>query len=104
LNARYGGKPYGAKLLEGEDPDKISVDSCVAAVDVLEVMAFTPWGMSLNTAVSVAPSNSVRSIRVIAGHFERAARGTELKETANKEIANHLLAFARQFSADAKSD
>ena len=58
--------------------------------------------MSLNKAVSMASSNSVRSTSVIASHFERFGRGDITKEQANREIADHLLAFARQFSADTK--
>jgi hypothetical protein len=102
FNAQFGGKPYGAKLFEAEDQDKTRVDSCHAAADLLEAMALTPWSMSLNNAVSISSSNSVRSMRNIAGHFERFAHKTETKENANKEIADHLLSFARQFSGDKK--
>ena len=62
----------------------------------------TPWCMSLNNPVSVASSNSVRSASVIASHFERFGRGDATKDLANPGIADHLLASARQFSADAK--
>ena len=65
-------------------------------------MALTPWCMSLNNAVSVASSNSIRSASIIASHFERFGRGEVTKDQANQEIADHLLAFARQFSADTK--
>ena len=40
---------------------------------------------------------------IVARHFERFARGEETKVQANQEIADHLLAFARQFSADNKA-
>jgi hypothetical protein len=39
---------------------------------------------------------------MIASHFERFGRGEATKDRTNQEIAGHLLAFARQFSADAK--
>jgi len=42
-------------------------------------------------------------MKIIARHFERFADGAETKEQANKEVADHLLAFARQFSADNKA-
>ena len=102
LNAQFGGKPYGAKILETDEQDKAKMDAYLAATDLLEALALTPWCMSLNKAVSVASSNSVRSASVIASHFERFARGEATKDRANQEIADHLLAFARQFSADTK--
>jgi len=39
----------------------------------------------------------------IARHFERFADGEETREQANQEIADDLLAFARQYSADNKT-
>ena len=63
----------------------------------------TPLSMCLNSAIAAASSNGVRSMKTIARHFERFAGGAEAKEQANKEIADHLLAFARQFSADNKA-
>jgi hypothetical protein len=59
--------------------------------------------MSLSNSIAAASSNCVRSIKTIARHFERFADGEETKEQANQEIADHLLAFARQFSADIRS-
>jgi hypothetical protein len=102
LNAQFGGKPYGAKIFDADEKDKARIDAYLAAADLLEAMTFTPWCMSLNKAVSVASSNSVRSASIIAGHFERFGRGEVTKDRANQEIADHLLAFARQFSADTK--
>ena len=102
FNAQFGGKPYGVKIFEAHEQDKAKLDAYLAATDLLEAMALTPWCMSLNNAVSVASSNSVRSASVIASHFERFARGEATKDRANQEIADHLLAFARQFSADTK--
>jgi hypothetical protein len=103
LNAQFGGKPCGLKLFDGENPDKALVDAHLAAADLLEAMALTSWSLSLNNAIAIDPSNSIRSIRIIARHFERFANGAATKEQANKEIADHLLAFARQFCADSKS-
>ncbi len=102
LNAQFGGKPCGAKIFEADEQDKAKIDAHLAATDVLEAMALTPWCISLNNAVSVASSNSVRSAAIIASHFERFGRSEVTKEQANREIADHLLAFARQFSADTK--
>ena len=102
FNAQFGGKPYGAKIFEADEQDKAKIDAYLAAADLLEAMALTPWCMSLNNAVSVASSNSVRSASIIASHFERFGRGEVTKDQANQEIADHLLAFARQFSADTK--
>jgi len=102
FNAQFGGKPYGAKIFEADEQDRIKIDAYLAATDLLEALALTPWCMSLTNAVSVASSNSVRSASVIASHFERFGRGEVTKEQANREIADHLLAFARQFSADTK--
>lgn len=104
FNAQFGGKPYGAKLFEAEDQDKTRIDTYLAAVDLIEAMAFTPWSMSLNNAVALASSNSVRSMRIMAEHFERFVHKAETKEEANQAIADHLLAFARQFSADSQPD
>jgi hypothetical protein len=103
LSAQFGGKPYGAKLFEAEDPDKTKVDAYLAAADLIEAMAFTPWSMSLSNAISLGSSNLIRSTRILAGHFERFAHGDKTKEHANQEIGDHLLAFARQFSADSKA-
>jgi hypothetical protein len=102
FNAQFGGKPYGAKIFEAHEQDKARLDSHLAAADLLEAMALTPWCISLNNAVSVASSNCVRSTSIIAGHFERFGRGEATKDGTNKEIADHLLAFARQFCADTK--
>lgn len=102
FNAQFGGKAYGAKVFEANEQDKAKIDAYLAAADLLEAMALTPWCMSLNKAVSIASSNSVRSTSVIASHFERFGRGDITKEHANRDIADHLLAFARQFSADTK--
>jgi len=102
FNAQFGGKPYGAKVFEADDRDKARIDAYLAATDLLEAMALTPWCMSLNNAVSVASSYSIRSVSTMASHFERLAKGETTKDQANKEISDHLLAFARQFSADTK--
>jgi hypothetical protein len=102
LNAQFGGKPYGAKIFDADEKDKARIDAYLAAADLLEALALTPWCMSLNKAVSVASSNSIRSASIIASHFERFGRGEVTKDRANQEIADHLLAFARQFSADTK--
>jgi len=102
FNAQFGGKPYGAKIFEAHEQDKARLDSHLAAADLLEAMALTPWCISLNNAVSVAASYSIRSASTIAGHFERVGKGETTKDQANKEIADHLLAFARQFCADTK--
>jgi hypothetical protein len=104
FSAQFGGKPCGSKVFEAEagDRDKARVDAHLAAVDLLEAMALTPWSMSLGNSIAANSSNCVRSMKTIAQHFERFADGEETKEQANKEIADHLLAFARQFSADSK--
>ena len=103
FNAQFGGKPCDEKMIEGDDQDKAKVDAHHAAVDLLEAMALTPLGMCLNNSIAAASSNAVRSMKIMARHFERFADGEETKEQANKEIADHLLAFARQFSADNKA-
>ena len=100
FSARFGGKPCGTKMFEADDQHKSRVDSHVAATDLLEVMALTPWGMSLSNAIAAGNSNCLRSLKTIARQFELFAEGKVSKEQANKEIADHLLAFARQFSAD----
>jgi hypothetical protein len=102
FNAQFGGKPYGARIFEADQQDKAKIDAHLAAADLLEALALTPWCMSLNNAVSVASSNSIRSASVIARYFESFGRGETTKDRANQEIADHLLAFARQFSADTK--
>ena len=103
FNAQFGGKPYGAKIFEADGQDKAKIDAYLAATDLLEAMALTPWSMSLNKAVSIASSYSIRSVSTIAGHFERFGKGEVTREQANREIADHLLAFARQFLADLKA-
>ncbi|MGO8676083.1 MAG: hypothetical protein ACLQVX_09455 [Limisphaerales bacterium] len=102
FNAQFGGKPYGAKVFDAGEQDKTKIDAYLAATDLLEALALTPWCMSLNNAVSIASSNSIRSASIIAKHFEHFGRGEIIKDRANQEIADHLLAFARQFSADTK--
>jgi hypothetical protein len=103
LNAQFGGKPYSGKVFEADEQDKAKIDAYLAATDLLEVMALTPWCMSLNKAVSLAPSNSIRSVSTIARHFECLGNGERTKDQVNQAIADHLLAFARQFSADSKT-
>jgi hypothetical protein len=103
LNAQFEGKPHRGKLFEIEEEDKAKFDTYLAATDLLEAMALTPWRMSLKNAVSQDPSYSVRSMVAIAGLFQRLGRGEATREHANREIADHLLAFGRQFSADSNS-
>ena len=90
------------KIFEADEQDKARVDAFLAAADLLEALALTPWSLSLNNAIAAASSNFIRSVKTIARHFERFADGEETKQQANQEIADHLLAFARQFSADSK--
>ena len=75
LNAQFGGKPYAAKMFEADEQDKAKIDAYLAASDVLEAMTLTPWCISLNKAVSVSSSNSIRSVSAIASQFERFGRG-----------------------------
>jgi hypothetical protein len=103
FNAQFGGKPYGARIFEADGQDKAKVDAFLAAADLIEVLALTPWCISLNNAVFAAASNSIRSVSIIARHFERFSHGEVTKERTNQEIADHLLGFARQFSADLKA-
>ena len=103
FSAQFGGKPCGVKLFEADDQDKARVDAHFAAMDLLEAMALTPWSLSLSHSIAAASSNCVRSMKTIARHFERFADGEETREQANKEIADHLLAFARQFSNGSKA-
>ena len=103
FNGQFGGKPYGAKLFEADDQDKAKVDAHLAAVDLLEALALTPLSLCLNNSIAATSSNAVRSMKIIARQFERFADGEGTKEQANQEIADHLLAFARQFSADNKA-
>jgi len=102
FNAQFGGKPYGEKIFEAGEQDKARVDAHLAAADLLEALTLTPWCISLNKAISVASAHCLRSMQIIARHFEGFADGRETKDQANKEIADHLLAFASQFSADTK--
>ena len=62
-----------------------------------------PWSMCLNNSLCRQFIQLVRSMKIMARHFERFANGEETKEQANQEIGDHLLAFARQFSADSKA-
>jgi hypothetical protein len=100
LNAHCGGEPIGTKIFEADEQDKARIDAYLAAADLLEALSFTPWRLSLNRAVSMASANSVRSVSVIARWFERVGKGDSTDDQANREIGDHLLAFARQFSAD----
>jgi hypothetical protein len=103
LNAQFGGKPYGAKIFEADEQDKTRINAYQAATDLLEALSLTPWCLSLSNAVAVASSNSIRSVSVIAGHFERCGLGQVTRDRTNQEIGEHLLAFARQFVADSKA-
>jgi hypothetical protein len=102
FNEQFGGKPGDVRMFETGDQDKAWVDAHLAAVDLLEAMALTPLSLCLNNSIAAAPSHTIRSMQIMARHFERFARGEETREQANREIADHLLAFARQFSADSK--
>lgn len=100
FNADFGGAPCGAAVFEAAGCDKQRIDAHLAAADLLEALALTPWCMSLSKAVSVDPCASSRSVSVIATQFERVSRGQATKADVNRDIADHLLAFARQFLAD----
>jgi hypothetical protein len=103
FNEQYGGKPGDVRMFDTNDQNKARVDAHLAAVDLLEALALTPLNLCLNNSIAAAPSNAVRFMKILAGHFERFAGGQETREQANREIADHLLAFARQFSADSKA-
>jgi hypothetical protein len=83
FNTQLGGKSYDAKIFEADEQDKARVDAYLAAADLLEALALTPWSLSLNNAIAAASSNSIRSVKTIARHFERFADGEETKQQAN---------------------
>jgi hypothetical protein len=89
LNAQFGGKPHADRLFESGGQDKAMFDANLAATDLLEAMALTPWRMSLANAVSEDPSHSIRSVASIAGLFERFGRGETTREQANRQTADH---------------
>jgi hypothetical protein len=103
FNAQFGGQPHSAKILEADERDKTQIDAYLAAADLLEAMALTPWRMCLTKAVSIASSHCIQSMKTIARHFAHFAAGAVTKEQANQAIADHLLAFARQFLADSRA-
>jgi hypothetical protein len=100
FNAQFGGNPCEEKAFEAVGQGKASIDAHLAALDLLEAIALTPLSMVLNNSMAADSTYCVRSLKIIARHFERFANGEETKEQANQEITDHLLAFARQFSAD----
>jgi hypothetical protein len=103
FNEQFGGKPGDVRMFETNDQNKARVDAHLAAVDLLEAMALTPLSLCLHNSITAAPSNTVRFMKILARQFERFAGGQETREEANQEIAGHLLAFARQFSADSNA-
>ncbi len=103
FNEQFGGKPGDVRMFETGDQNKARIDAHLAAVDLLEAMALTPLSTCLNNSIAAAPSHSVRSMKIMARHFELFADGKETREQANQEIASHLFAFARQFSADSNA-
>jgi len=103
FHAPFGGKPCATRVFAADEEDKAQIDAHLAAADLLEALALTPWGFSLHRAVSVDSAYSFQSVVSIARHFERFAHGEATKDQANRQISDHLLAFARQFSADGPS-
>ena len=101
FNEQFGGKPGEVRMFETGDQSKARIDAHLAAVDLLEAMTLTPLSLCLSNAIAAAPSNTVRSLKVLARHFELFADGKKTQEQVNQEIGEHLFAFARQFSADA---
>ena len=57
------------------------MDAHLAAVDLLEAMALTPLSLCLNNSIAATSSNAVRSMKIIARHFERFADGEGNKRT-----------------------
>lgn len=103
FNAQFEGSSCDEKVFEGDCQDKAKVDSHLAAVDLLEAIALTPLSRVLKKSISSDSSHCVRSIKIIARHFERFANGEQTKEQANQEIGDHLLAYARQFSVESET-
>ena len=68
FNAEFGGKPHGDKLFEAGAQDKAMFDAYLAATDLLEAMALTPWHMSLAKAVS----EDALQFHSFRGHHRRA--------------------------------
>jgi hypothetical protein len=103
FNAQFGGSPCEANVFEAAGQGKASIDAHLAALDLLEAIALTPLSMVLINSIAADSTYSVRSLKIIALHFERFANGEETVEKANREISDHLLAFACQFSTESKT-
>jgi hypothetical protein len=103
FNAQFGGSPCQANVFDAAGQGKASIDAHLAALDLLEAIALTPLSVVLNNSIVADPTYSVRSLKIIALHFERFANREQTADQANQEIADHLLAFARQFSAESKT-
>ena len=103
FNAQFGGRPCDENVFEGGCQNKAKVDSHFAAVDLLEAISLTPLSRALNNSISSDSTHCIRSIKIIAQHFERFANREQTREQANQEIADHLLAYVRQFSIESKT-
>ena len=103
FNEQFGGKPGDVRIFEADDQNKTRIDAHLAAVDLLDALALTPLSLCLNNSIAAAPSHTARSMKIMARHFALFADGKETREQANQEIAGHLFAFARQFSADSNA-
>ncbi len=103
FGALFGGGPCDAKVFESACQDKVGIDAHLAALDLLEAIALTPLNVAFNNAMVADSTRGIRSLKIIARHFERFAKGEETKEQSNQEIADHLFAFARQFSGETKT-
>lgn len=89
-------------ILGPTEQDRTRVAAHLAAMDVLESLALTPFRWSLEQAVGEDPGNCLRSVRILADLFELFGRRGETREQTNLAIGDHLLAFARQFSVSVR--
>ncbi|MBL9166431.1 MAG: hypothetical protein JNN07_01680 [Verrucomicrobiales bacterium] len=98
LLAQNGAQASTLFTLNSSELEKAQADAHLAAADLLEALALTPYALCLRNAIHANPANCVLSVKAIALHFISWAERTKTKDQANQEIADHLLAFARQFS------
>ena len=62
LNAQFGGKPYGAKILEADEQDKAKIDAFLAAVHTRPSVAVAQFASPLSrTGLHISSTCTARS-------------------------------------------
>jgi len=97
LLSQCGGSWTSKTLLEGGEVDKIHIDSCDAAIDLVEVLSMTVMSSCFRNAMKTDGDVCEGLIRSLAVGFKKFAYRQQPSEVVNRELGELLFAFGMQY-------